>query len=237
MRKNPDITKQFFKDYIESFERDMAPSRKRGRPIASRHLVCGTCSSWVDFDSSACTNSWAEMRGGTCVFTYKGCREVTRLVGEVEDLRQMLESMKWIVTGLGLEDKGEETGDRVAELGEEEKKCEGAMTPDNNSTEGTRKEKKTAGSISSEDRDTVIESEVEHGTEGEDTSRQLMIRSGTQFLATHGYKKNPGGPVGNELDLNEGDTVVYLMKHDDNEQWWLVEDGKGHVGYVPMIIS
>ena len=61
-----------------------------------------------------------------------------------------------------------------------------------------------------------------------------MIRSGTQFLATHGYKKNPDGPVGNELDLNEGDTVVYLMKHDDNEHGWLVEDGKGHVGYVPV---
>ena len=28
-------------------------------------------------------------------------------------------------------------------------------------------------------------------------------------------------------------TLVYLMKHDDNEHWWLVENGKGHVGYVP----
>ena len=164
------------------------------------------------------------------MFTCKGCREVTRLVGEVEDLRQMMESIKRIVTGLGLEEKGEETGDRMAELGEAEK-CEEVITPDN-STEGNRKRKETAGSISSEDRDTVIESEVEHGTEGEDTSRQL-IRSGTQFLATHRYEKNPDGPVGNELDLNEGDTVVYLMKHDDNEHWWLVEDGEGQVGYVP----
>ena len=39
--------------------------------------------------------------------------------------------------------------------------------------------KETAGSISSEDKDAVIESEVEHATEGEDTSRQLIIRSGT----------------------------------------------------------
>ena len=23
------------------------------------------------------------------------------------------------------------------------------------------------------------------------------------------------------------------MKHDDNEHWWLVEDGRGQVGYVP----
>ena len=133
----------------------------------------------------------------------------------------MMESMKRIVTGLGLEETGEETGDRMAELGEAEK-CEEVIKPEN-STEGNRKGKETAGSISSEDRDTVIESEV---------TRQL-IRSGTQFLATHGYEKNPDGPVGNELDLNEGDTIVYLMKHDDNEHWWLGEDGKRQVTYVP----
>ena len=131
------------------------------------------------------------------MFTCMGCREVARLVGEVEELMQMMESMKRIVTGLGLEEKGEETGDRMAELGEADK-CEEVITPDN-STEGNRKGKETAGSISSEERDTVIESEVEHRTEGEDTSRQLMIRSGTQFLATHGYEKNPDGPVGNKL--------------------------------------
>ena len=170
------------------------------------------------------------MRAGTCVFTCKGCREAARLVGEVEELRQMMVSMKRIVTGLGLEDKGEETGDRMPELGEAET-CEEVITPDN-STKGNRNGKETMGSISSEDRATVFDSEVEHGTEREDTSRQL-IRSGTQFLATHGYEKNPDGPVGNELDLNEGDTVVYLMKHDDNEHWWLVKDGKGQVGYVP----
>ena len=40
--------------------------------------------------------------------------------------------------------------------------------------------------------------------------------------------------MGNELDLNEGDTVVYLMMHEENEHWWLVEDGKGQVGYVSV---
>ena len=59
------------------------------------------------------------------------------------------------------------------------------------------------------------------------------ISPGTQMFATHSYRKNPDRPVGNELDLNEGETLVYLMKHDDNEHWWLAEDGKGQVGYAP----
>ena len=49
--------------------------------------------------TAGCTNSWAEMRGGTCVFTC--CREVARLVGEVEDIRQVLETMKRMFTGQG----------------------------------------------------------------------------------------------------------------------------------------
>ena len=53
------------------------------------------------------------------------------------------------------------------------------------------------------------------------------------MLATHSYNKNPNGPVGNELDFKDGYTLVYLMKHDDNENWWLAEDVKGQVGYVP----
>ena len=47
--------------------------------------------------------------------------------------------------------------------------------------------------------------------------KEKGLRPGTQMLATHIYKKNPNGPVGNELDLKEGDTLVYLMEHDDNE--------------------
>ena len=116
----------------------------------------------MDFNSSGCTNSWAEMQGGTCVFACNRCREVARLVGEVEYIRQMMESMTRIVTGQGLEEEGEETGDRVAKLGKEEDNFTGAMTPVNNPTEGNRKGKETVGHISSEDRDTVIEIEVEH---------------------------------------------------------------------------
>ena len=53
------------------------------------------------------------------------------------------------------------------------------------------------------------------------------------MLATHDYKKNAESPVGNELDVNEGDTLVYLMTNENNEHWWLAEDGKKQVGYVP----
>ena len=59
------------------------------------------------------------------------------------------------------------------------------------------------------------------------------MRIGTHMLATHSYKKKPDGPVGIELDLNKGDMLDYLKKHDDNEHWWLAEDVKGQVGYVP----
>ena len=58
------------------------------------------------------------------------------------------------------------------------------------------------------------------------------IRAGTQMLATHIYNNNPDGPVGNDLELSEGETLVYLMKHDDKEHLWLAENGKGQVGYV-----
>ena len=111
------------------------------------------------------------------------------------------------------------------------------MTPSNSLTEESREGKETAERSSSEDRGTNIEMEGEQGTEEEETGRQLLdgkgLRPCTQMLATHSYKKNPNGPVGNELDLKEGDTLVYLMKHGDNESWWLADDVKGNLGYVP----
>ena len=174
-----------------------------------------------------------------CAFICKVCRQAARLVGELRDLRQMMDSLKRMITGQGLEEESGETGDQVArrEETEEKEKCESMMTPRSNLTEQSRKGKETAERSSSEDRGTNIEMEGEHGTEEEETGRQLLdgkgLRPCTQMLATHSYKKNPNGPVGNELYLKEGDTLVYLMEHDDNESWWLAEDVKGQVGYVP----
>ena len=102
---------------------------------------------------------------GARVFTCRGCREVTRLAGEV-DLRKIFESMKMMVMGQGVEEKGGETEDRVTGLEEDEKeKCEGEMPPDI-STEEIRTEKKTAGIIWTEEMDSGLDIEVEQGTEG-----------------------------------------------------------------------
>ena len=72
----------------------MAP---KGRAPASRHLVCASCSSWVQFDS-------AEMSRGAYAFTCKGCRQVARLVGELGDHKQTMDIMQRVITGQGLEE-------------------------------------------------------------------------------------------------------------------------------------
>ena len=97
--------------------------------------------------------------GYFCFFTCKGCTEVTSLVGEVGYLRQIMESMKRMMTRQGLEEERGETEIQVARLDEteEKKKCERVMTPDNSSTEESRSGKETAERSSSEDRGTVIE--------------------------------------------------------------------------------
>ena len=92
--------------------RGMAPCNGRRRGVASRHLVCASCSSWIQFDSSGCDTAWADTRGGgSFTFTCKGCKRVEFLVRELAELREMLVGMKRMVTGHGLEEKGGETGD------------------------------------------------------------------------------------------------------------------------------
>ena len=86
----------------------------------SNHLVCACCSSWIQFDTSGCTKSWAEMSRGACAFICKVCRQAARLVGELRDLRQMMDSLKRMITGQGLEEESGETGDQVARREETE---------------------------------------------------------------------------------------------------------------------
>ena len=188
-----------FKAIPSMAQRKKAAAKKA---VANRHLVCCDCSCWIQFDTSGCTLPWAEMKGST-VFKCKGCTEVARLVGEVEELRKMMESLKRMVTGQGLEESSGETGDREATLeeAEEREKCVGEKTRDNSSTEESEGKK---------------------------------ICSGTPILATHSYRKNQDSPLGNELDLQQGDTLSYILDHEDNEHWWLAEDSKRQVGYVPV---
>ena len=91
------------------------------------------------------------------MFTCKGCREVAILV-EVEDIRRVLETMKRMLTGQGLEDESGETGDQVTgrEETEEKEKCERVMSPGNILPEESRKGKETAERSLSEDRGTDI---------------------------------------------------------------------------------
>ena len=93
----------------------MAP--KKRKITASRHLVCGNCRSWIQFESSGCGKTWAETKGKGFEFTCKGCIEVTALVKEVEGLKQMVEDIMEKVAGLRVEDKGEETGSSVTMTG------------------------------------------------------------------------------------------------------------------------
>ena len=80
------------------------------------------------------------------------------MVGEVGDLRQMMETMKRMITRQGLEEERGVTRIQVARLEEteEKEKLERVMTPGNNSTEENRNGKETAERSSSVDRGTLI---------------------------------------------------------------------------------
>ena len=114
---------------------------------------------------------------------------------------QMMDSMKRMIKGQGLEGESGETGNQVAllEVTEEKEKCERVMTQGNSSTEESRNGKETVERSSSEDRGNDLEIEGEHGTDEEETGRELWDRTGirpdTQMLATHSYQKKPDGSV------------------------------------------
>ena len=72
----------------------MAPGNGRRRQVASRHLVCASCSSWIQFDSSGCDTAWAETREGSFTFTCKGCKRVEFLVRELAEYRKLLKKTK-----------------------------------------------------------------------------------------------------------------------------------------------
>ena len=204
----------------------MGQSKRKVVPVASRHLVCLNCKSWVDFKSSGCGKTWAETRGESFAFTCKGCTEVTVLVKEVEGLKQMVEDMMMgKVTRMRFEDKGEETESRVAKIGanQEREEAEGLFR-----TEETITGVEDEGEIRTEETITGVEDEGEIRTE-----ERKEICSGATLMATHTYTRNLESPIGKEIDLQQWDTLVFKGEHAENEHWRLVEDRYGQVGYAP----
>ena len=230
---------------------DRAMGQTKKKVVARRHLVCGNCASWVHLETSGCEKKWADTRAEGFVFTCMGCTEVAVLIKEVSGLKQMMEDMKETVAGLHLEDKGAETGSRVTTTGVSQDREE---TAGNSRTEDTdtgiedkgegrtedrteicagmmtgvsQDREETDGNRISEDTDTGIEDEGEGRTE-----ERTEICAGTRLMATHAYTKNQG-PIGKEIDLQQWDTLIFKREHAENENWSLVQDRTGQVGYVP----
>ena len=194
----------------------MAPKAPKKRKItASRHLVCGNCRSWIQFESSGCGKTWAETRGKGFEFTCKGCTEVTALVKEVEGLKQMVEDIMEKVAELRVEDKGEETGSSVTMTGVNQDREDQAReeAAGNTRTEKTITGDEDEGEIRTEETITGVEDEGEIRTEEtitgvEDegeirTEERKEICSGATLMATHAYTRNPESPIGKEIDLQQ----------------------------------
>ena len=69
----------------------MAPCKRQLK--ATRHLICGSCSNWVDFVKSGCEKSWAEVQADSFSFECRGCTKMKELDVELEELRLLVVAM------------------------------------------------------------------------------------------------------------------------------------------------
>ena len=69
----------------------MAPCKRQVK--ATRHLICGSCSNWVDFIKSGCEKSWAEVQADSFSFECRGCTKMKELEVELEELRLLVVAM------------------------------------------------------------------------------------------------------------------------------------------------
>ena len=69
----------------------MAPCKRQVK--ATRHLICSSCSNWVDFVKSGCEKSWAEVQAGSFSFECRGCTKMKELEVELEQLRLLIVAM------------------------------------------------------------------------------------------------------------------------------------------------
>ena len=63
----------------------MAPCNRQVK--ATRHLICSSCSNWVDFVKSGCEKSWAEVQADSFSFECRGCTRMKELEVELEHYR------------------------------------------------------------------------------------------------------------------------------------------------------
>ena len=69
----------------------MAPCKRQLK--ATKHLICGSCSNWVDFVKSGCEKSWAEVQADSFSFECRGCTKMKELEVELEELRLLVVAM------------------------------------------------------------------------------------------------------------------------------------------------
>ena len=69
----------------------MSPCKRQLK--ATRHLICGSCSNWVDFVKSGCEKSWAEVQADSFSFECRGCTKMKELEVELEELRLLVVAM------------------------------------------------------------------------------------------------------------------------------------------------
>ena len=66
----------------------MAPCKRHLK--ATRHLICSSCSNWVDFVKYGCEKSWAEVQVDSFSFECRGCTRMKALEVELEQLRLLV---------------------------------------------------------------------------------------------------------------------------------------------------
>ena len=69
----------------------MAPCKRQLK--ATRHLICGSCSNWVEFVKSGCEKSCAEVQADSFSFECRGCTKMKELEVELEELRLLVVAM------------------------------------------------------------------------------------------------------------------------------------------------
>ena len=66
----------------------MTPCKRQVK--ATRHLICNSCSNWVDFVKSGCEKFWTEVQADSFSFECRGCTRMKELEVELEQLRLLV---------------------------------------------------------------------------------------------------------------------------------------------------